>query len=91
MVQLRPLGPSIQEIEFLQSHFVRYTKSQKKEFARLQQLGLASADDIARLQALLVALALGSAMLGGSLWQRRLPLKEKSAFNPAWESAVCYE
>ena len=44
-----------------------------------------------RLQALLVALALGSAMLGGSLWQRRLPLKEKSAFNPAWESAVCYE
>ncbi len=53
MAQLRPLGPSAQEIEFLQSHFVRYTKSQKKEFARLQQLGPASADDIAHLQALL--------------------------------------
>ena len=49
MVQLRPLGPSAQEIEFLQSHFVRYSKSQKKEFARLQQLGPASADDIAQL------------------------------------------
>ena len=53
MVQFRPLGPSAQEIEFLQSHFVRYSKSQKKEFARLQQLVPACADDIAQLEALL--------------------------------------
>ena len=35
------------------------------------------------LQALLVALALGTAMLGGCWWQRRRPFKAKSAFSPA--------
>lgn len=35
------------------------------------------------LQALLVALALGAAMLGGGWWQRRRPFKEKSVFSPA--------
>ncbi|WP_119965076.1 cobaltochelatase subunit CobN [Simplicispira lacusdiani] len=35
------------------------------------------------LQALLVALALGAAMLGGGWWQRRRPFKAKSAFSPA--------
>ncbi|MBF5007664.1 SMI1/KNR4 family protein [Diaphorobacter caeni] len=51
-VVFHPLGPTEEQLRFAQAHFIRYSKSQKKEFERLLQLRPATPEDIDKLELL---------------------------------------
>ncbi len=51
-VIFRSLGPSDDDIKFAEANFLRYSKAQKKEFAKLRDIKPATAADVKNLQML---------------------------------------